>query len=115
MDRRVRKIIALLEERVFRRVRVSELAQHVGLGTSRLEHLFKLNAQVSIRDFVRERRLTAAAALLASTEERISVIGYQVGFQDMSNFNHAFKRRFGVSPRGYRVRSNEETAAEETK
>lgn len=116
MDRRVRKALALLEERLFVRVRVGELARQVGLGPSRLEHLFKDAARISIRDFVRERRLVAAAALLETTEERVSVIGYRVGFADMSNFNHAFKRRFGVSPRVYRARRRDRgQAAEDTK
>src|SRR5262245_24976415 len=115
MDRRVRKVVALLEECLPLRVRVGDLARQVGLGTSRLEHLFKLNAQVSIRDFVRERRLLAAKALLETTEERISTIGYQVGFQDLSNFNHAFKRRFGLSPRAYREQAQDGSSAEDTK
>ena len=43
-----------------------------------------------------------AAELIASTDERISQIGYAVGFRDPSNFNHAFKKSFGVSPKQYR-------------
>lgn len=115
MDRRVRRIIEMLDLEPHCRLHVGELARRVGLGSSRLEHLFKTNARVSIRDFIRERRLAAAAALLETTEERISVIGYQVGFRDASNFNHAFKRRFGVSPRRYRARLQDEETAEETK
>ncbi|HVG23253.1 MAG TPA: AraC family transcriptional regulator [Thermoanaerobaculia bacterium] len=103
----MRKVVALLEERAGSGVRVGELAELVGLGASRLEHLFKSDARMSIRDFVREQRLAEAAALLVRTEERISTIGYQVGFGDVSNFNHAFKRRFGVSPRAYRERHGE--------
>jgi AraC-like DNA-binding protein len=83
-------------------VSVANLARDVGLGPSRLEHLFKYDAKVSIRAFVQERRLVEAAAILAATEERVSVISYQVGFRDVSNFNHAFKKRFGVTPREYR-------------
>lgn len=104
MDRRVRRVVQLLEERWRSPVRVDELATLVGLGASRLEHLFKEEARVSIRDFIQNRRLGEAAALLASTEERVSVISFQVGFQHVANFNHAFKKRFGVSPREYRAR-----------
>lgn len=43
-----------------------------------------------------------AAELIASTDERIAQIGYAVGFRDPSNFNHAFKKSFGVSPKQYR-------------
>lgn len=102
MDRRVRSIVALLDEQWQRQICVTELAHQVGLGPSRLEHLFKAHAKTTIRDFVRERRLREAAARLAGSEERISVISFSVGFGDVSNFNHAFKKRFGMSPRAYR-------------
>lgn len=102
MDRRVRKVFQLINVSWRSTVSVANLARDVGLGPSRLEHLFKSDAKMSIRAFVQERRLIEAAAILATTEERVSVISYQVGFRDVSNFNHAFKKRFGISPGGYR-------------
>jgi len=112
MDRRVQRIVMLLDERLGSPIRIGELARIVGLGASRLEHLFKEQARISIRDYVRDRRLAAAAAMLESTDERVSVISFQVGFQHVANFNHAFKKRFGVSPRQYRERGG---TAETTK
>lgn len=93
---------------------MAKLAEDVGLGRSRLEHLFKVEEKVSIRAFVQERRLVEAAAILAATEERVSVISYQVGFRDVSNFNHAFKKRFGVTPREYRERHSAHDPTPET-
>ncbi len=107
MDRRVRKIVQVIDECWRRPVRVEELARHVGVGVSRLEHLFKNEARTSIREFIHERRLREAAQMLLATEERVSVISFHVGFQHVSNFNHAFKKRYGVSPRQYREAGNE--------
>jgi len=103
MDTRVRIVVQLLEQRWSSPLRVAELAGEVGLGPSRLEHLFKQEARMSIRDFIRERRLVAAAELLAGSVERVSVISFRVGFQHVANFNHAFKKRFGLSPGAYRA------------
>lgn len=75
----------------------------MGLSPSRLTHLFTETARVSMRAFIREKRLVHAAELLSSTDERIAQIAYSVGFRDASNFNHAFKRTFGVSPKAYRL------------
>ena len=108
-------VVQLLEERWWSGVRVADLADHVGLGASRLEHLFKQEARISIRDFIRERRLAAAAELLAHSLERISVISFRVGFQHVANFNHAFKKRFGVSPGEYRAEVDALRLAERTK
>jgi AraC-like DNA-binding protein len=102
MDRRVKKVVQMIEQNSRLPLRVDELARQVGLGPSRLEHLFKEQARISIRDLIHERRLTRAAELLLASEERVSVISFQVGFQHVANFNHAFRKRFGVSPRQYR-------------
>ena len=115
MDRRVVRVVELIRERGRARLRIAELARDVGLGPSRLEHLFREHARISIRDFIRNHRLTAAAELLASTDERISTICFHVGFQDVANFNHAFKKRFGISPRVYRQRSGNGETADFTK
>ena len=122
MDRRIRRVVELLAAESHASVQLEELARRVGLGVSRLEHLFKSNMNISIRDFVRERRLARAAELLATSEERISVISLRIGFADVSNFNHAFKKHFGMAPRAYRDRAHDnevstldQEKAEETK
>jgi transcriptional regulator GlxA family with amidase domain len=102
MDRRVQKIIELLHSELHKRLPVAGLAACVGLRTSRLEHLFKHHMKVSIREFVKRQRIRRAADLIAETEGRISEICYAVGFTDPSNFNHAFKQYYGMSPRAYR-------------
>lgn len=114
-DRRIARVVALLEEEWRSPLRLADIAREVGLGVSRLEHLFRQHARISIRDFVRLQRLNAAAVLLRTTDERISAICYQVGFQDVANFNHAFKKRFGVSPSAYRLRDVHHQTAEITK
>ena len=55
----------------------------------------------SFTDFIREERLQRARSKLLSSRFdhlRISEIAYEVGFNDLSYFNRAFRRRFGQSP-----------------
>ena len=104
MDRRIRIILELLNTALPDRVSVGDLARKVGLGASRLEHLFKTHAKTTIRDFIREQRLRTAAHLLVTSHDRISAISVRAGFADVSNFNHAFKKHYGVAPRLYRER-----------
>jgi transcriptional regulator GlxA family with amidase domain len=109
MDRRVARIVHILETEWQQRLQVNELARRVQLCTSHLEHLFKSNVNLSITEFILNKRLDAAAERIAATDERISIICYNVGFTDHSNFDHAFKRRFGMSPREFRLRRANQT------
>jgi AraC-like DNA-binding protein len=102
MDRRIRRVRSLLDEQYRDPPSIDELAGMVGLSGSRLAHLFRDEVGMSIRSYVVERRLAMAAMLIVQTDERISQIAYSVGFGDVSNFNHSFKRRFGMSPGEYR-------------
>jgi AraC-like DNA-binding protein len=103
MDRRIRRVMTVLEEQYRDPPSVDQLAEMVGLSSSRLAHLFRDEVGLSIQSFIVERRLLMAAMLIAQTDERISQIAYSVGFGDVSNFNHSFKRRFSMSPRQYRA------------
>ncbi|MGA7613910.1 MAG: AraC family transcriptional regulator [Thermoanaerobaculia bacterium] len=104
MDHRILRTIEILEREQLPSLPIGELAARVNLGTSRLEHLFKDEVSVSIRQYVRIRRLIKATHLLVSTNLRISEIFYAVGFTDASNFTHAFRDWFGLSPRECRQR-----------
>ncbi len=107
-DRRVLRTIEYLLVSSKEPGQLADIAGRVGLSPSRLTHLFKDQARISIRAFIRERRLRRAAELIASTDERISQIGYAVGFNDPSNFNHAFKKSFGISPKQFRILARDE-------
>lgn len=109
MDRRVAATLAALAADWRRDHRIAELAAAVNLAPSRLQHLFKAAVHTSIREHIRRRRLYEAALRIATTFDRISEIGYAVGFRDVSNFNHAFRREFGMSPREYRRQKAQST------
>ena len=103
MDRRVKQVLDRLDRDFRVPHRVKDLASAVNLGASHLAHLMRREANTSVRDVIRRRRLIEAARLLATTHQRISEICYYVGFADVSNFNHAFRREFGLSPCAYRA------------
>jgi AraC family transcriptional regulator, arabinose operon regulatory protein len=103
MDRRIRRVTSVLDQQYKDPPLIEQLAGAVGLSASRLAHLFRNEIGTSIQGYVLERRLVMAAMLIVQTDERISQIAYRVGFGDVSNFNHSFKRRFAMSPRKYRA------------
>lgn len=112
MDTRVRDILERVDRHWQSPLRVRDLAASVNLGPSRLEHLVKTATQMCLRDLIRRRRIDEAARLLVTTHKRISEIAYYVGFTDISNFNHAFRRERGLSPGLYRLRWRRRNPAE---
>jgi AraC-like DNA-binding protein len=76
------------------------IARRLGI-TPRYVHFLLEETGRSFTHHVLERRLEKAAELLRDPRRqscRISAIAGEVGFNDLSNFNRTFRRRYGVAP-----------------
>lgn len=65
-----------------------------------IQELFEAEG-MTFSKFVREQRLALARRTLADPRYAgvaISAIAFDVGFGDLSTFNHAFRHRFGATP-----------------
>src|SRR5437667_7892049 len=78
-DARIRYAFALLHQKPD--MRASELARAVNLSTSRLQHLFKTQAGISIDDYSMDLRLQRAEELVRTTFRSFKEIGRRSGFQ----------------------------------
>lgn len=78
------------------------MSQMVNVSPSTLRRLFKKHTGKSPGEFIQDIRLMVAARRLLVTNERISTIAYQVGFEDPNYFSRLFQKNFGVSPQTYR-------------
>ena len=52
----------------------------------------------SFSNLLLQERLELARTQLLACHDRISSIAYSCGFNDISHFNHAFRKRFGMTP-----------------
>jgi len=81
------------------------IARHLGITPRYVHRLLEETGQ-SFTQHLLERRLDRAFILLGDPkwhDRKISDIAREVGFSDISHFNHTFRRRFGDSPSGVRV------------
>jgi AraC-like DNA-binding protein/CheY-like chemotaxis protein len=78
------------------------VAASVGVRLSTLDVAFKRETGYTLTDCIREMRLQSAGVLLSTTGLSIKEVWVQVGYNHHSNFDHDFKRYFGVTPRAFR-------------
>lgn len=99
-DRRITAARRLLQEKPY--LRAGQLAPLVGLSTSGLEHLFKIETGMSIGTYAKKIQLERAGHLLLTTHRSLKEIRHEVGIPNASNFLRHFKEWFGKSPSTYR-------------
>eukprot|EP01039_Chlorochromonas_danica_P013243 gene13243-15291_t len=81
---------------------IDALARRSGISSRHLTRLFKARTGVTLREYLRERRLNVAAELLSRTEVSVQDIADEVGFADAPQLCKQFRSRFGQTPVGYR-------------
>lgn len=81
---------------------VSDLADTLAVGTTKLHELFRTHYQTTPADLLLQARLSQAKSRLVNQEESIAETAYEVGFESLSVFNDNFKRRLGLTPSEYR-------------
>ena len=84
---------------------LASLACAAGLSEFHFLRTFQRVTGVTPHQYVLRTRLRAAALRLPGNAEKIVDIALACGFNDLSNFNHAFRQEFDVSPREWRTRS----------
>ena len=69
--------------------------------------LIKRHTGRTFRDLLQEKRLTQACYLLDNTSLPITDIAGMIGYENNSFFHRLFRRRYGCSPREYRMRERQ--------
>jgi AraC-like DNA-binding protein len=78
------------------------VAAAAGCSRARLYRLFERRG-VTIGEHIREVRLNHGRALLRDPAISIGDVSFRCGYGDLSAFGKAFRRRFGMSPRDWRM------------
>jgi AraC family transcriptional regulator len=85
---------------------VAEAARVAGLSPFHFQRMFKLAFGRTPMQFLQEARLEAARGMLVHTGDNITSVCMAVGFESLGSFSWLFRKRFGVSPRGFRTQSD---------
>jgi AraC family transcriptional regulator len=82
---------------------VRTLAALASMSPFHFIRCFKRVVGTTPHAYVRIARLRSAGRLLCDPDLPIASVAFEVGFQDLSVFNHAFRQTFGVTPRQLRA------------
>lgn len=74
------------------------LADHVHLSPSRLSHLFKEQAGITLQKYIAWVRLKLAIHIALQNGIDLTDAAYSAGFYDSAHFSRKFKAFFGVRP-----------------
>lgn len=94
----------IIEANLFLQVSVAELAQKSNLSVSSFKREFRKLYNDSPANYIKDKRLERAAELLLISDERITDIAFDCGFNDLANFTKNFHDKYNVSPTGYRLK-----------
>ncbi len=78
-------------------------AQVEGMGLPAFSRLFERHVKCSCVEYINHLRIYKACQLLTETNERITSIGLQVGYETLSTFNRNFIRLIGKTPSSFRA------------
>ncbi len=85
---------------------MSDIATELGMSESRFSRFFKRSTGNSFTDFVNRVRINSACHLLMQTDHYVTDICYQVGFNNVANFNRRFLEIKGMTPTEFRRQSD---------
>ncbi len=101
-----RELVEGLAERVRTDVQafgnVSDLVKTAGIGSSKLNELFRRHYQTTPSEMLCRQRIDRASRQLLESDRPISEIAFDVGFETLSVFNDNFRRLQRLSPQSYR-------------
>jgi AraC-like DNA-binding protein len=100
---RVTESVRRIEADPSARLTLAELASDARQSPFHYLRTFQQLTGVTPHQFILRARLRAAATRLLADDARIIEIALTAGFDDVSNFNRAFRAEFGVPPRAYRA------------
>ena len=101
-SRRVLKVKNYINENYMYELKLATLADLANMSPSAFSRFFKLHTGRTLSDYIIDIRMGFATRLLLDTNDTIAEVGFNCGYNNLSNFNRIFKRKKGCSPSEFR-------------
>ncbi|WP_075349872.1 helix-turn-helix domain-containing protein [Algoriphagus marinus] len=100
----VERIAIFIAQNYFNPIKVSDIGLAVGLHPDHANSIFKKTFGSTLSEYITEERISHAQRKLAATDQSITDIVFDCGFNSISRFNAAFLKINSCTPREYRKR-----------
>lgn len=101
-SRRINKIINFIEANYQSKISLDDIAAIINMSPSSASRFFKNKTKRNFNDYLSNYRISCAAKMLIETENFVSQVCYASGFNNISNFNLAFRKYMKCTPFEYR-------------
>lgn len=98
----VEKAIWYIESHSGKHISLDELAEHAGVSRYHLSRTFSYALGIPLSRYIRDRRLSKAATVLAEGRSDILDLALSLGYGSHEAFSRAFKSRFQRTPESIR-------------
>ncbi|MGR0280122.1 helix-turn-helix domain-containing protein [Marinomonas dokdonensis] len=106
LQRKINTVVDHVTQNYSQDISLSSAASLVNMSDSHFSRFFKKATGNRFIEFVNRVRISRACSLLTETDQQIASICFQVGFNNVANFNRRFHELKGVTPRDFRAQSN---------
>ncbi|WP_168122110.1 AraC family transcriptional regulator [Paenibacillus sp. HB172176] len=102
----IRKALLHIQHRFREPLSLASAASYAGLSANYFSECFSKQVGLSFQEYLNERRLQFASAILRSSTLSVTEVCFAAGFNTIPHFDRTFKLKFGCSPREYRKQIN---------
>lgn len=102
---KVKKIERFIDCNIYRKISLDEISSYLNMNRTYFCLFFKKKFGTGLTEYINERRINKASAMLAGTGKPIGDIAVECGFKTVNYFNRIFRNVKGLTPGEYRKKA----------
>lgn len=107
-QKRINNVVDHITRNYSQELSLAQVADMAAMSPTSFSRNFRKMTGNRFVEFVNRVRIGQACSMLYSTDEPISGIGFEVGFQNLANFNRQFLKMKEMTPSAYRTIARKE-------
>lgn len=99
-------IIDYCNENYTNDIHLTDLEEHLHINRYYISHIFKNKIKSGFNEYIHSLRIKAACDLLKDTDDTVTQIASDVGYNTVRSFNRSFQKIKGITPSQYREKES---------